>query len=51
MTQQDRAPPTGKSVHGHTGPTTPGEEASREAPLTDAEKARAAEETSREEDA
>lgn len=41
-----------RPVHGHTGPTTPAEDASREAPaVPPGDKARIAEEASREEDA
>jgi hypothetical protein len=51
MTPDDRRKPE-KKVHGHTGPTTPAEDASREAPAVPVEdKARIAEEASREEDA
>ncbi len=44
--------PHEKPVHGYTGPTTPAEDASREAPAVSPEdKARIAEEASREEHA
>lgn len=46
--------PGARPVHGHTGPTTPAEDVSREAPPTAVppeDKARIAEEASREEDA
>jgi hypothetical protein len=51
MTPDDRRKPEDK-VHGHTGPTTPAEDRARDDPaVPQEEKARIAEEASREEDA
>lgn len=53
MSDERPAPPQ-KTPHGHTGPTTPAEDASREANpavVTPEDKAKIAEEASREEDA
>ncbi|MBT9470134.1 MAG: hypothetical protein V4514_23115 [Pseudomonadota bacterium] len=50
----DERPPREKPPHGHTGPTTAAEDSSREANpavVPPSEKARIAEEASREEDA
>lgn len=48
----ERPAPHPKPTHGHTGPTTPAEDASREATAVPPEdKAKIAEEASREEDA
>jgi hypothetical protein len=49
-----RAKPRPKSIHGHTGPTTPAEDGLREADraiVTGSDRARIAEAASREEDA
>ncbi len=50
----ERKSPHEKDPHGHTGPTTPGEDSSREAHpvvVPPSDKAKIAEEASREEDA
>lgn len=49
-----RTKPRPKSIHGHTGPTTPAEDGARDADpsiLSGADKAKIAEAASREEDA